>query len=314
MVKDSLGRMVEKPRYGGVYTTVPSAGLTGFDPVFLSGTAQQVQIQTHDELVQLDWKRGPTGTNEISASFSLAPMTLKTGMLAESWEVPDDSTIIYHIRKGVHFALDPNSEASRLVGGRELTAADVAYSINRNFEDLPGSDSRIRNLPVEWPVSVTAPDKYTVVVKTNPGYAQNALLYTSDVTKIYPPEPVKKYGDLRDWKNNVGSGPFIMKDYVPGSTVTFVRNSNYWQHDLFFPENQLPYIDGVKYVYVTDKSTVMAGLRSGKIDGLHPQFLKFIAEDVKTLTQSNPEMKFRRVLSERPQAVNFVFRDPSQPW
>ncbi|MBI4188300.1 MAG: ABC transporter substrate-binding protein, partial [Chloroflexi bacterium] len=204
--------------------------------------------------------------------------------------------------------------ASRLVGGRELTAEDAAFSIKRNFEDLPGSDSRIRNLPVEWPVSVTATDKYTVVVKTNPGYVQNALLYTGDVTKIYPPELVKKYGDLKDWKNNVGSGPFIIKDYVPASAVTFVRNPNYWQHDPFFLENQLPYIDGVKYLYITDKSTIMAGLRTGKIDGLHSQLLKFISEDVKTLTQAMPEMRFRKVLSERPSAINFVFRNTSQPW
>ena len=48
-------------------------------------------------------------------------------MCFRPWEKPDGSTLIYHIRKGVRFALDPTSEASRLVGGREFTAADVVW-------------------------------------------------------------------------------------------------------------------------------------------------------------------------------------------
>lgn len=49
--------------------------------------------------------------------------------LAESWEIPDPDTIILHIRKEVQWWLNPKSEASRLVGGREMTAEDVAFNI-----------------------------------------------------------------------------------------------------------------------------------------------------------------------------------------
>ena len=55
-----------------------------------------------------------------------------TGNLAESWETPDPLTYVFHIRQGVHYALDPDSEASRLVNGRELTADDVVYTYQRN--------------------------------------------------------------------------------------------------------------------------------------------------------------------------------------
>ena len=59
------------------------------------------------------------------------PLSAYTGNLAESWETPDDTTYVFNIRKGVHYALNPDSEASRLVNGRELTAKDVEYSFHR---------------------------------------------------------------------------------------------------------------------------------------------------------------------------------------
>jgi len=31
------------------------------------------------------------------------------------------------------------------------------------------------------------------------------------------PDVVKKYGDMRDWHHAVGTGPFILKEYVSDS-------------------------------------------------------------------------------------------------
>jgi hypothetical protein len=42
-------------------------------------------------------------------------------MLAESWEMPTVGPIDFKVRRGVHWALNPSSEASRLMNGRELT-------------------------------------------------------------------------------------------------------------------------------------------------------------------------------------------------
>ena len=53
--------------------------------------------------------------------------------LGESGETPDPLTYIFHIRQGVHDALNPESEASRLVNGRELIADDVVYTYQRTI-------------------------------------------------------------------------------------------------------------------------------------------------------------------------------------
>ena len=71
--------------------------------------------------------------DEFDLRDELVPLFAYTGNLAESWETPDQLTCVFHIRQGVRYALYPDSEASRLVNGRELTADDVAFTYQRNL-------------------------------------------------------------------------------------------------------------------------------------------------------------------------------------
>ncbi len=123
-------KSVEGPRYGGEYVTALTTAIVSWDP-FISTLSYLTGIQaTNDFVAAGDWTRGPVGTGETTwpGIFS-APYSV--GGFTESWEIPDADTIILHIRKGIHWALNPNSEASRLVNGRELDANDVAYCTNR---------------------------------------------------------------------------------------------------------------------------------------------------------------------------------------
>ena len=195
-----------------------------------------------------------------------------TGQLAESWETPDPLTYIFHIRQGVHFALDQDSEASRLVNGRELTATDVVYSFQRNLGMGEFSEPSVRkydaaNLPWE---SIEATDKYTVVMKmTEPSLtALRAIL--QDVSMfILPREVIDKYGDYEDWRNVVGTGPIMLKDSVEGVSKTHVRNPDYWRHDEKYPENRLPYIDQLRSLFMAEEATRVSALRTGKVDIIH---------------------------------------------
>ena len=49
-------------------------------------------------------------------------------MLAESWELADANTLVFHVRKGVHWQDKPP------LNGRELTADDVVFSLRRDFD------------------------------------------------------------------------------------------------------------------------------------------------------------------------------------
>jgi peptide/nickel transport system substrate-binding protein len=83
---------------------------------------------------------------------------------------------------------------------------------------------------------------------------------------IVAPEAVQQWGDLNDWHHAIGTGPFIMQDFVSGSSATLVRNPNYWGYDERYPQNQLPYIDTLKFLMIPDDATALAALRTGKID------------------------------------------------
>jgi ABC-type transport system substrate-binding protein len=119
------------PKYGGTFIYSQTLDVMGFDPI------KKLQMEcsslrfTNEELMRGDWAKGMAGTGETdwTAGF-IGRVELETGSLAESWETPDSETIIFHIRPGIHYGLDPNSEASLYVNGREYTADDAAYSID----------------------------------------------------------------------------------------------------------------------------------------------------------------------------------------
>ena len=73
---------------------------------------------------------------------------------------------------------------------------------------------------------------------------------------------------MDNWKNSVGSGPFMIQDNVPGSQVVMVKNPNYWDKDPVGPGkgNQLPYLDGIRFLIIPDASTRQAAVRTGKVD------------------------------------------------
>src|SRR5262247_2533835 len=131
----------QTPKRGGTLT------LRGWDPPMFDPmlqTAYRVQIPntfTHSRLVK--HKAGP----------GVAPATFPIeGDLAESWTQPNETTYVFKLRRGVRWQPKPP------VGGRELTAEDVRYSVER-FLTVPGNVLASTLRLVE---RVEAPDRYTV--------------------------------------------------------------------------------------------------------------------------------------------------------
>jgi len=286
----------EVPKYGGVINAPLTADILGFDEGSSVGHYLAITLWlTNEELLTGDWAKGPAGTHEADLILGgVNRMELKTGCLAESWEVPEQGTMIFHIRQGVHYALDPASEASLLVNGRELTAEDVVFSLKRYCE-LTTSYIRMSYAPLAKSAEITAPDKWTVVVKVPTEEWTNMVTLFPDFASIIPPEVVEKYGDMTDWRNSVGTGPIMLTDFVSMSSATLIRNPNYWGKDPVGPGkgNQLPYLDGVNYLIIPDASTRIAALRTGKVDRLTVTW-----EDAADIISTNPELLYRTNISD----------------
>ena len=167
------------------------------------------------------------------------------GSLAASWEVPDNKTYVFHIRKGVRW------QDKAPMNGRELTANDIEYNWHRMLGLGSGYDEPMPNVWGElagvWE-SITATEKSTLVFRLkepNLGALRNILIHHG--TLIYPPEVIEASktdewpeGKIEDPLSVVGTGPYMVADYVEGSSMTYTKNPDYWGYDECAPGAEIP--------------------------------------------------------------------------
>ena len=128
---------LDKPQYGGQISILTMEIVRAFDEVTGTHPAAHTLKLTNDELFRGDWTKGPAGTNQVdSAVRGVGRLDLVAGNLAESWGIPEQGTIVFHIRQGVHWALNQSREASRLCAwkrddGRRCTFRLNEYATNK---------------------------------------------------------------------------------------------------------------------------------------------------------------------------------------
>lgn len=281
---------VERPKYGGILTRVFESEPRGFDdlPTPLHQATGQAPI-SHSLWIG-DWARGPAGSGELEDVIGTR-FDIMTGQLFESWELSETGRGVYKITPGIHYGLNPQLEASRLVGGREFTAYDAEFALTR-LAKTPGS-YQVNSAPeMARDVKITALDKYTLSIDIPPQESFEAhYFFGSFAFADTPREVIEKYGNMNDWKRTVGTGPFLMADYVKGSQLTYVKNPNYFRRNPAGQGkgDQMPYIDGMKILIVPDASTRVAALRTGKIDLLTG--LEYY--DTQSLIKQSPQFEYR---------------------
>ena len=91
------------PKYGGVFIDTGGDPF-GWDPGIMQSIFIFWSRFMNEPLFITDWSKGPAGTDQVDFQFGYMGMgSLLRGALAESYELPDEETIIFHIRKGVHW-------------------------------------------------------------------------------------------------------------------------------------------------------------------------------------------------------------------
>ena len=172
------------------------------------------------------------------------------GDLAESWTQSNETTYIFKLRKGVRWQNKPP------VNGRELTAEDVVYSVER-FKTVTGNANAYMLSSLD---KVEASDKYTVKFTLKEPYVWFLdMLANSHAVAIIAKECVDKFGDLKKPESMVGSGPWMLDSFRPNVGYTFVRNPGYFV-------SGLPYIDKVEVSVDEDNASRMAAFIAGKYD------------------------------------------------
>ena len=275
---DSLG----VPQYGGDLVYSSGFDFTNHDPYSSMGGAS-METAWMDKLASDNWTVDPA---KFSYSIAWRPDEYMGGQLAQSWELTDPSTLVFHLRQGIRWQnIDPTY-------GREFTSADVVYHYQRLYglgSSMKGSPYLATSPMATTLISVTANDKYTVTMKwksTNPEYIMETWEAAGGEHCIEAKEAVDKWGDLTDWHHAVGTGPFILKDLVSGGSVTMIKNPNYWAHDERYPQNQIPYVDTLKILIIADSATQLSALRTGKIDAID----NISSQNAAAINKTNPEI------------------------
>jgi peptide/nickel transport system substrate-binding protein len=252
----------QTPKRGGVFR-IAEREAPGLDPhLSVSFLTHSYVSLSYSQLV-----RFPNGPEQKHPSdFSILPD------LAEKWTVSKDGKVYtFHLRKGVKFHNKPP------VNGREVTAEDVKYSLER-FMAKSGFATRFE--PV---TGIEVVDRHTVRIVLKEPFAPflNHLANPSFCV-ILPKEVEAKFKDFNHPDAVIGTGPFVLKSYDKGIRVVFERNPDYFMKGL-------PYLDGVVIDITPDAAARVAVLRAGKAD--LPHIWGWVSpEEGKALQKTNPEM------------------------
>ncbi len=222
---------VVSDKYGGILRHATYA-VTVLDPAFLTSVPDdEAARQWHDFLVYIGEDNAPDPARSI----------------AESWEYSEDGlTWTFKLRQGVLFH-----------DGREMTSKDVKFTFDRLRDPEIGAATVALYSNI---ADITAPDDYTVVFtlkNPNPDFLKDL----GDYHALIVDSNGKDFAT--EWN---GTGPFILKSYTPEDRIVFERNPNYWMKDA--DGNQLPYLDGMEFIFMGDTTAQVEALRGGQIDYL----------------------------------------------
>ena len=219
-------------------------------------------ISTFDPAIGYDWQNWSMIKSLFDGLMDYKPGTTELiPDLAESYTISEDGLVYtFKLRPGVKFH-----------NGRELTATDVKYSIERSvnpetqspgqgfFWQIKGFDEMASGGAQELS-GITTPDDGTVVIELSQPDATFLQIVAINFAFAVPREEVEKYG-LDFGRNPVGTGAYKMTEWTLGQRVVFERNADYFRDDA-------PHLDKIIFEVGQDPSVALLRLKRGEVDVL----------------------------------------------
>ena len=161
----------------------------------------------------------------------------------------DGKTITYHLRRGVRWS-----------DGAPLTSADVKFTWQQILNPRNNVSYRY---PFDEARSVDTPDAYTVVVHLDAPSAPFVanFMRNGSIGSIVPKHLLDGYADLNHIAFNtkpVGSGPFVLRRWDPGSLIDLVPNRLYFRGP--------PKLAEIQYRIIPNQNTLLTQVESHSID------------------------------------------------
>jgi peptide/nickel transport system substrate-binding protein len=209
----------------------------GFNPMIVKGVTA---VQAVTGLVV-----EPLMRRSLDEPFTLYPL------IAESVTVPDD-------RSWATFRLDPRA---RFSDGSPITSADIRFSFDllrtrgrpnyRNSYDKVAKVETPDDRTIRFDLAGANDRELPLILGLMPVLARHATdAATFETSSFAPP---------------LGSGPYLVSAFEPGSTATFRRREDYWAADL--PSNRGSFnFAEIRFDYYRDSNTLFEAFKAGLID------------------------------------------------
>ena len=208
------------------------------------GTTAEDAVTLDPRLNELAWVNGFLH-NIFDTLFIVSPdgKEILPHLAAEQPTVEGETTYIFKIREGVTFH-----------DGSELTAEDVAYSINWMLEPDNKSPNRAN---IQFIERVEATGKYEATFHLKYPFALFKLTMASTNAAIVPKKIAEEMGSKKFGRNPIGSGPFAFKEHASASHVSLTRNDDYWL--------KKPKLAGLKYRVIPKPQVQFVELATGGV-------------------------------------------------
>jgi ABC-type transport system substrate-binding protein len=180
----------------------------------------------------------------FDALIDFVPQTLelKPG-LAKSWSFSDPKTLVLELVDGASFH-----------DGTPFNPEAVKFNLER-YKNDPRSNVKADIATVE---SVEVTGKSQVTLKLNRPNAGLPTILTNRIGLIVSPKSVQDKGGNVD-RFPVGTGPFKFVSWEDNSSVSLVRNENYWKAGL-------PYLDRIEIKIINELNTAVRAVVAGEAD------------------------------------------------
>jgi len=173
------------------------------------------------------------------------------GLVASSAEVaPDGKSVIFHMRPEAKFA-----------DGTPVTAEDAVFS----FEALKEKGHPSLALPLRDVVKAERLDPHTVRYAFEGELTRDLPLIVATLPLLSKAYYTKNPFAETSLNRPLGSGPYEIADFKPGTYVTYKQRPDYWAKDLNVNRGRFNF-DELRYEYYRDRTLELEGLLSGIFD------------------------------------------------
>lgn len=218
----------------------------------------QNDVATLDPAIGYDWQNWSMIKSLFDGLMDYRPGTTElVNDLAESYAISEDGKVYtFVLRKGVKFH-----------NGREVTAADVKYSLERTvnpktqspgagfFSPIAGYDEEASGKSTTLS-GIEVVDDHTVKITLKEPNATFLHVLALNFASVVPREEVEKWG--ADFgKHPVGSGAFELQEWKLGQELIFRKNPNYFKAGV-------PRLDHIKFEMGQDPSVALLRLEKAK--------------------------------------------------